>query len=260
MNDTLYTKATIEKADSGEVTAIASTAVVDRQGEIVTVSGWDLKEFKQNPVILWGHDHSQLPIGNATKVWVEGVGKSAKLMTKIVFTEVTEMGRAVKQLVTDGVLRTLSVGFMPIDADGNTYTAQKLLEISVVNVPANPQAMMLGYKSLKKAGFDDAVITRAGIPVAMIEEVDVMKQKMESLEVKLDSAVNGLKHLNPQTGRNERVVTEQLSMVKASARAVDLILTNKAQPTQTLRSAKTIKLASDKIIQQLKGELNNGKN
>jgi HK97 family phage prohead protease len=259
MNQTRYTKAIIEKTGE-EITAIASTEAVDRQGEIVEVAGWDLKDFKANPVILWGHDHSLLPIGNATKTWVEGSGKNAKLMVKIMFQEVTEMGRAVKQLVNDGVLKTLSVGFQPIDAEDNRYTKQKLLEISVVNVPANPQAMMLGYKSLKDAGFSDETITDAGIPAAMVQEVTIMKQKMDSLEVKLDSAVNGLKYLNPQQGRSDRIVTERLSMVKASARAADIILTNKAQPTQTLRSAKTIKLASDKIISSLKGELKNGTN
>ena len=106
MSNTLYTKAIIEKADNGDITAIASTAVEDRQGEIVEVEGWDLKDFKANPIILQGHDHSQLPIGKATKTWIEGTGKSAKLMTKIAFQEVTELGRAVKQLVADGILKT----------------------------------------------------------------------------------------------------------------------------------------------------------
>lgn len=255
MSETLYTKAYIEKSGD-EITAIASTATVDRQGEIVEVEGWDLKDFKANPIILWGHDHSQLPIGKATKTWIEGTGKSAKLMVKIAFQEVTELGRAVKQLVADDVLKTLSVGFLPIDGEDNRYTKQKLLEVSVVNVPANSDAMMLGYKSLKEAGFDNDTITKAGIPAAMAEEVSQMKHKMQVMETKLDSAVNGLKHLNPHQGRNERIVTERLSMVKASARAADIILTNKAQPTQTLRSAKTIKLASDMIISSLKGELN----
>lgn len=261
MNETLYTKALIEKADNGEITAIASTAVEDRQGEIVEVEGWDLKDFKANPVILWGHDHSQLPIGKATKTWIEGTGKQAKLMTKIAFQEVTELGRAVKQLVSDGVLKTLSVGFMPVDADGNRFTKQKLLEISVVNVPANPQAMMLGYKSLKDNGFDDETITKAGIPVAVMDRLSEIEKRLNIIDTKASSAVNGLKHLNPHTGRSNRVVTERLSMAKATARAADIILSNKSQPEATIRSAKIVKQASDNIISSLKGELNsNGKN
>lgn len=251
----------IEKADTGEITAIASTAVEDRQGEIVEVEGWDIKDFKSNPVILWGHDHSQLPVGKATKTWVEGTGKSAKLMTKIVFTEVHELGRAVKQLVSDGILKTLSVGFLPVDGEGNRYTKQKLLEISVVNVPANPQAMMLSYKSLKDNGFDDETITKAGIPAAMIEEVSQMKQDMEIMKGQIDSAVKGLQHLNPHLGRKSTITTERLAMTKVVDKATRNILTGrKAESNEVVDMARTIKRANELIINSLKGELKNGKN
>lgn len=261
MSKMLHTKALIEKSDGGEITAIASTATIDRQGEIVEVSGWDLKDFKKNPIILWGHDHSQLPIGNATKTWIEGSGKSAKLMIKIAFQEVTDLGRAVKQLVQDGVLKTLSVGFQPIDGEDNRYTKQKLLEVSVVNVPANPDAMMLGYKSLKKAGFDSDTINQAGMPVAMIEKMQKLEQDMAIIKGQVDSAVQGLKHLNPHNGRNNQIVTERLSMSKVIARANDKILERKSTlPEQTVRDVKVIKRANELIIVSLKGELSNGKN
>lgn len=261
MKETLYTKALIEKVDNGEVTAIASTAVEDRQGEIVEVEGWDLKDFKKNPVILWGHDHSQPLIGNATKTWIEGSGKSAKLMIKIAFQEVTELGRAVKQLVNDGFLKTMSVGFQPLDGEGNRYTKQKLLEVSVVNVPANPEAMMLGYKSLKKAGFDDDTINKAGMPVAMIEKMEKLEKDVEMIKGQVDSAVQGLKHLNPHNGRNNQIVTERLSMSKMIAKATDKILEQKdALPEQTVRNVKVTKRANELIIVSLKGELSNGKN
>lgn len=261
MNETLYTKALIEKADNGEVTAIASTSTVDRQGEIIEVEGWDIKDFKKNPIILWGHDHSQLPLGTATKTWIDGTGKSAKLMIKIAFQEVTELGRAVKQLVSDGVLKTLSVGFQPIDGEGNTYTKQKLLEVSVVNVPANPDAMMLGYKSLKKAGFSDDTITQAGMPVAMIEKMEKLEQDVEIIKGQVNSAVKGLQQLNPHNGRNNQIVTERLSMSKMVAKAADNILGDKdTLPKQTVRNVKVIKRASELITVSLKGELSNGKN
>lgn len=255
MSETLYTKAVIEEKAGDEITAIASTAVEDRQGEVVEVEGWDLKDFKANPVILWGHDHSQLPIGKATKVWIEGTGKAAKLMVKIAFQEVTELGRAVKQLVNDGILKTLSVGFQPVDGEGNRFTKQTLLEISVVNVPANPQAMMLGYKSLKDAGFSEDTITKAGIPAAMVEEISEMRQEMNVMKSQIDSAVKGLQHLNPHLGRDSRVTKDRLAMSKVIARAADQHL-NKSQD----RTVKLIKKEADNLIVSLKGELNNGTN
>lgn len=255
----LYTKAIIEEKTGEEITAIASTAVEDRQGEIVEVTGWDLKEFKKNPIILWGHDHNEPAIGQATKTWVDGTGKSAKLMVKIAFQEVTQRAREIKQLVQDGVIKTLSVGFLPIDGEGNRYTKQQLLEVSVVNVPANPEAMMLGYKSLKKAGFTNEAMTDVGIPAAFVEDMLQMKSQMEIMKSQIDSAVKGLNHLNP-LGRDRRVVTDRLQQAKTAVRAADYILERKQATDQTARQAKIIKRANEILITSLKGELTNGKN
>jgi len=249
----LSVKANIEKADDGFV-AIASTAVIDRQGDVVEVEGWDLKDFKKNPVLQWAHDHSVLPVGKAEKIWVEGKGKSAKLMFKPVFQEVTEMGRAIKQLFEQGFLNAFSVGFQPVDADGNRFTKQKLLEISVVNVPANPEALMLGYKSLKDNGFTDETIEKAGIPVAMVKELSQMRQELDIVKSQVEYAVKGLQHLNPHIGRDSRVTKDRLSMAKVIARAADSHLSQSQD-----RTVKVIKRASDNLIVSLKGELN-GKN
>lgn len=252
----LAVKANIEKRDDGFM-AIASTSVIDRQGDVVEVEGWDLKDFKKNPVLQWAHDHSVLPVGKAEKIWVEGKGKSAKLMFKPVFQEVTDFGRAVKQLFEQGFLSAFSVGFQPIDADGNRFTKQKLLEISVVNVPANPEALMLGYKSLKETGFNDETIEKAGIPVAMVKEISQMRQELDIVKSQVDYAVKGLKHLNPHIGRNNRVTTDRLNMAKVVARASDQILSGNGDT----RIVKTIKRANDNLIVSLKGELTkNGKN
>lgn len=155
----LFTKAQIVDKDvaAGTFTAVASTATVDRHGEVVSPEGWDLDNFKKNPVLLWSHDHAIPAIGKATKVWVEGIGQAAKLKFTGVWQTVTKEGKAAAQLVADGILNSFSVGFIPTEMEGNTYTEQELLEISLVNVPANPDAMMLAYKSLKDNGFDEKV-------------------------------------------------------------------------------------------------------
>lgn len=158
----LFTKAQIVDKDTTKntFTAIASTATVDRHGEVVSPEGWDLENFKKNPVLLWSHDHTIPAIGRASKIWVEGFGSQAKLMFSGVWQTVTEEGKAAAQLVADGILNSFSVGFLPYDMQGNTYTEQELLEISLVNVPANPDAMMLAYKSLKENGFNEDIAKR----------------------------------------------------------------------------------------------------
>lgn len=214
----------LQKAKDGSLVAIASTNSVDRHGEIVDNNGWDLKAYKKNPLILWAHDHNEPAIGMSAKTWVEGAGKKAQLMIKPVLHDVTDKAKAVKQLVEMGIIKSLSVGFKPIEsADGVTFDKNELLEVSVVNVPANADAMMMAYKGLKEAGFEDEVIKQVGIPtevteklVALIDKLDTMQKDIDELKV-----VKVPKAADPET---ETKIRERLSMNKVIARAADKIL------------------------------------
>ncbi len=61
-------------------TAVASTAVIDRQGESIDQSGWDLKNFQTNPVILWAHDHTRPAIGTAPDMRISRAGGEKRLV------------------------------------------------------------------------------------------------------------------------------------------------------------------------------------
>jgi len=47
---------------------VISNEEVDRDGDIVSLKGWDLSHFKKNPVVLFGHDHNSPPIAKAPNV------------------------------------------------------------------------------------------------------------------------------------------------------------------------------------------------
>lgn len=186
----LFTKALIVEKDveAGTFTAVASNARVDRHGEIVSPEGWNLDNYKKNPVLLWSHDHTIPAIGKATKVWVEGVGSQAKLMFSGAWQTVTKEGKAAAELVKLGILNSFSVGFIPSEMEGNTYTEQELLEISLVNVPANPDAMMLAYKTLKAGGLNEDVARYVTQQFAGLTTVrkDLFSQERGALQDELD--------------------------------------------------------------------------
>jgi len=125
----------------------ASTSTQDRDGEVIDASGWDLKNFKKNPVVMYAHDYRSLPIARAPKVWLT----DGKLKNTVEFPPkgTYEFADIVERLVDTGYLKTESVGFIPKkweDGDGEkapkrTYTKQELLEISLVPVPSNPDAL-----------------------------------------------------------------------------------------------------------------------
>lgn len=152
-------------------TAIASTDSEDRMGEVIEQDGWDLANFKNNPVLLWAHDDRLPRIGLAQKLRVEKANGKSALMFEPKFNEATELSRAIKQIFEDEG-GTFSVGFMPLEMDGNTYTKAELLEISAVNVPANQDAMMLAYRTLRQRGISEKVAKQvSGVKGAVADAV-----------------------------------------------------------------------------------------
>jgi HK97 family phage prohead protease len=250
--ETKHLEATIEKKDDGSFIAIASSNAVDRHGEVVDNNGWDLKAFKKNPVILWGHDHNEPAIGVSKKTWVEGTGKKAKLMIQPVLHDVTEKARAVKALVDLGVIRTLSVGFKPLESpDGITFTKNELLEVSMVNVPANPEAMALAYKGLKKEGINDEVMREFGLDPIVLDKLMLMEEAIEELQ----AMVKAQPPVNPS--QQTKIVRERLSFHKVIARAADKILEadKKGVPVNQKELVKTIKRANELLTVAEKDKL-----
>lgn len=267
--DKLYTKAYVEKADD-DIVAVASTDLEDRHGEIVSNDGWQLENFKNAPRLLWAHDHKDLPIGDVQEIWVEKEkdNKGSTLKFKPRFQEVTEKGRAIKELVKQGFLNTFSVGFQALETDhdedaksGVKITQQELLEISLVNVPANPEAMTLAYKHLKEQGYDNQTINQSGIPAEIIErqsaleeEVTTLKEKVGEIESKADDAVKGISHLNPHNTGRKRIAQDRQTWLKIIERASNKMLQDGGD-----ERAKIIKKATDNLIQSNKGDIH-GKN
>jgi HK97 family phage prohead protease/HK97 family phage major capsid protein len=133
--------------DGDGVEFVLSDATVDRYGDIVEPAGWDLKNFKRNPIALFGH-RSDFPIGKWADLRIEG----GKLIGRLVLAAKGTSQRIDEMiaLVEQGVLRAVSVGFRPLEMEpvdpkkpygAMRYLRQELLETSLVSVPANPAAV-----------------------------------------------------------------------------------------------------------------------
>ena len=191
--------------------AVASTDVVDRHGEKISQEGWDLKNFKANPVMLWAHDHSEIAVGNARNIHIERAGGTPRLVFTPDFHDKTPTAKALKSLFEEGWLNSFSVGFMPKDFDGksSTYLKQELLEISAVNVPANPDARMMSYKSLMKKGFEETVAKEVtGIEADEADEKEVRSSFVEIMKGALADEIEAdqmMKHKYEMTSKLHEV-------------------------------------------------------
>tara|TARA_R110000868_G_scaffold90497_1_gene251156 strand:+ start:46 stop:624 length:579 start_codon:yes stop_codon:yes gene_type:complete len=122
---------------------VLSDESVDRMGDVIRADGWDLRQFKANPIALFGHSHDQI-LGVWENVRIEG----KKLMGSLRLAKpgTSPLIDTVRSLLEQKILKSVSVGFQPIEATprksgGYDFTKSALHEVSVVAVPANPNAV-----------------------------------------------------------------------------------------------------------------------
>lgn len=152
-----------KNTDTRTVTFVASDGSRDSAHTVLNQAGWDLKRFNANPVI--GYNHEVYGAWDTKDVdFVIGKGRAYvednTLLVDITFEpkEINELAEKVYQKVLFGSLNAVSVGFLPKgqgrwgdgeEARGEAnetyyYAGQELLEISVVNIPANANATRKG--------------------------------------------------------------------------------------------------------------------
>lgn len=132
---------------------VASTSSEDRHGDIVR-QNWRLEHYQRdNPVILWNHNHDQLPIGRALSAQVEG----GQLMIDFELDPEDDFAMKVAGKIRRKIINTGSVGFIShemgwredLDKDHPEYKRgygmvlddNELLEFSITSVQSNRDAV-----------------------------------------------------------------------------------------------------------------------
>ncbi len=183
-----------------EIEIIGSTGISDRDGEVINPDGWDLKNFKKNPVILPAHDYRAPAIARAKSVKIE----DKKLKFEIEFPQdgIYPLADIYRKLYKSGFMKASSVGFVPsewVNGDGEkepyrTYLKQELLELSLVSVPVNPEALVA------EKGISEAMAKG----VINNDEFEILKQAIENgIKGGENDDDDGEKQSDSQTGTGE---------------------------------------------------------
>jgi HK97 family phage prohead protease len=163
-----------QQSDKNPSEYILSDETVDRYGDVIMASGWDLSNFKKNPIALFNHDSDEV-IGVWENVRVEGKRLIGKL--KLAAEGTSPTVDKVRRLVAQGILRAVSVGFNPTQYEPLNekadpfwgpfrYMKQELLETSVVSVPANPGATQLSIRGVSTPKEELEGLPALPLPVA----------------------------------------------------------------------------------------------
>ncbi len=176
------------EGDSRKVTFVASDGSRDSAGTVLNQSGWDLSRFNTNGII--GYQHKVYGGWDDTENPDNVIGKGhayvedGKLMVDIEFepADINELADKIYKKVLFGSLKAVSVGFLPLgkgswgkgeeSIDGKTptyyYAGQQLLEVSVVNIPANPNALKKSF--VQESNEAEMEELRKQVDVAKVEE------------------------------------------------------------------------------------------
>jgi HK97 family phage prohead protease len=251
----------IKKVDEEKrtITAIGSKEIIDRDGDVIKVAGVDTKNYKKNPVVLWSHNHRELPIGKATgkKVWREG----DELKFKIKFATAEENPKAeyVYNLYKGGYLNSFSIGFIPDMSEiefpqeegknkkkkqpWRIFNKVELLEISAVPVPANAAAVMAG---ISKA-WDDGTID--GMELDELKRELKVEEYADPIVTTLDEDSINKIITNNTDGTIEDIRKEIKEVEEEDVTMLDEIVENEPDPNMIKELEEKIKELEKKLEQ-----------
>lgn len=138
--------------NSRKFAGYASTWDKDQGGDIITKGAFKktLSERSNQVKVLWQHDAS-LPIGKPLSMSEDSKG----LLVEAQLSD-TQLGNDAIQLMKDGVIDRMSIGFSIPDGKSElkngirTINEVKLFEFSLVTFPMNEAAVVTGLKNMSE--------------------------------------------------------------------------------------------------------------
>jgi HK97 family phage prohead protease len=141
------TASTVETSSGRRLKFIASTESPDRDLDVILVAGWQLDNYLKNPVVLLNHKHDGLPVAKAVDLFKDTAKRQLVATVEFPPDGVYPLSDTVYKLAKAGFINAVSVGFNGLESQprpegrGRIYTKQELYEISIVGVPAQPEAL-----------------------------------------------------------------------------------------------------------------------
>ncbi len=139
----------VKHSDGLTYEAAITVEVEDRQGQTVVAAGGKFDAYMRNPVVLYAHDYSSLPVARTLELRPE----TGRIVARFDFpAEGTyPFADTVRRLWGAGFLNTVSIGFIPLKwtEDWKRIEEWELLEYSIVPVPANQEALRLMLDGLQ---------------------------------------------------------------------------------------------------------------
>ena len=212
-----------------------SNESVNCYGTRILTSGIDLAQYQRNPVLLYMHERGKV-VGLVKDLKVEGQDVTGEL----VFDEATDLSRQLKKQWEFGSVKMVSANFQVLEMSDDkqllvegqqrpTVTKSKLVEVSVVDIGGNNDAIVLTHegKTISLSAGQNAI---DGV-LPLLDNVSKTPLKNKEMELK-DLAIKlGLKETATEAEVNEKLASLSLAAGKVTA------LENQVQTLQAQQQA-----------------------
>lgn len=192
----------------------------DRDGDILTASGWDFTNYLKNPVFLPFHDYHSIPPGKC--VAINQAPGSTGTSFDIKFASISELcpdnqdnpsqeakfAETLYQAFRHGYMNAVSVGFVPKKSEertdqmdkpqwsrGRIITEKEMLELSAVSVPSNPNALIQA-RSAKSMKPDQIGLLEKLFSMGQKDEVDPSTMDLPGVKAKMKEFLSGAMDLS----------------------------------------------------------------
>lgn len=217
--DSVFTKDIHELGeDSIMIEGFASTADIDRTGDVISPSAWEtgLKNYLLNPVVLAYHNHDE-PVGRVIEHKVSEKGLWVK-------ARVSSAAEDIYNLVKDGIITAFSVGFRVTDAIYDDVTdifvikGLELFEVSLVSVPMNQNTLFSLSKSFESEEDFKSYKMQFASDSNSAKGLDKLDNETRSTNKDIKMEENELKQLLADTAKQ---AAEQATSALMAAQAAD---------------------------------------
>ena len=268
---------------------ILSDSSLNRNGYRVLTEGIRLDAFKKNPVMLYMHlrDEGSPLWGNYKAIghWEDIQVNGDELSAIPVFDKVDDLSKEVAAKYEAGTFSAASIGIRIIATSANkdllvpgqtreTITESELMEVSIVDIPANANAVRLYDRTssaLLAAGKDANCVPVLSKPTekrmkvnlswkAILAFLGIAADKAETTELsaedlsKLDGEMLRLKSENDSLVKAKKDIDQQLATANAEITRLKGELQTKEGEIGTLKTAGQTK---EQEIAQLKEQVEN---
>lgn len=151
---------TVKDLGEGVFETTITTSEVDRHGENIVTEGIDTQNWSnKNPVVLYGHDYSGLPIGKGLSLRTFKNKMTSRFQLAV---KEYPFAKTVADLIKGGYLNAVSIGGVvkQWSDDYRTIEQMEMVEFSIVPVPANAGAIITqrSFEEATGKNFDDVRI------------------------------------------------------------------------------------------------------